>query len=89
MCKNLEKTNDEISRKCQKPGFPTNFRQLQQGKFGQILYIAILHQYAKFHEKYKAQHEKFKKYRFSGENRQFRQFLKKFPVGNMLKKNGF
>ena len=28
-----------------------NFRQLQQGKFGQILYIAILHQYAKFHEK--------------------------------------
>ena len=41
-----------------------------------ILGIAILHQCAKFHEKiYKVQLEKFKKYRFSGENRLFRRFL--------------
>ena len=34
---------------------------------GHILDIAILHQCAKFHEKYKVHLEKFKKYGFSGE----------------------
>ena len=37
--------------------------------------IAILHQCAHFMKKYKVHLEKFKKYRFSGENRLFRRFL--------------
>ena len=49
------KTNDEISRKCQKTGL---FPAFSAGKIcfskivlGYILDIAILHQCAKFHEK--------------------------------------
>ena len=52
------KTNDEISRKCQKPGFSGIFPAFSAGKIcfskiglGHILNIAILHQCAKFHEK--------------------------------------
>ena len=49
-------------------------RQLKIG-LCHALGIGILQQCAKFHKKYKVQLEKFKKYRFSGENRLFRRFL--------------
>ena len=56
--KKSEKTNDEISRKCQKTGFSGIFPAFSAGKIcflkiglGHILDIAILHQCAKFHEK--------------------------------------
>ena len=58
LCKKSEKTNDEISRKCQKTGFSGIFPAFSAGKIcflkiglGHILDIAILHQCAKFHEK--------------------------------------
>ena len=56
--KKSEKTNDEISRKCQKTGFSSIFPAFSAGKIGFLkielghtLGIAILHQCAKFHEK--------------------------------------
>ena len=58
MWKKSVKTNDEISRKCQKPIFPAYFQHFSAGKVGQlklglchILGIAILQQCAKFNEK--------------------------------------
>ena len=48
------KTNDEISRKCQKPVFPAfSAGKVCQLKIGlcHFLGIGILHQCAKFHEK--------------------------------------
>ena len=54
------KTNDEISKKCQKTGFSGIFPAFSAGKIcfskirlRHILDIAILQQCAKFHEKYK------------------------------------
>ena len=53
--KKSEKTNDEISRKCQKTGFsgifPAGKICFSKIRLGHILDIAILHQCAKFHEK--------------------------------------
>ena len=75
------KTNDEILRKCKKPGFSGKFLVFSAGKIcfseiglRQILEIAILQQCAKM-KKYKVQLEKFKKYHFSGENRLFWRIL--------------
>ena len=64
--KNQKKTNDEISRKCQKTGFSGIFPAFSPGKIarkiglGHILDIAVF-----YHEKYKVQLEKFKKCRFT------------------------
>ena len=56
--KKSEKTNDEISRKCQKTSFSGIFPTFSAGKkyfskigLRHILDIAISHQCAKFHEK--------------------------------------
>ena len=46
--KNWKKTNDEISRKCQKTDFKKYFSKIG---LGHILDIGILHQCARFHEK--------------------------------------
>ena len=81
------KTNDEISRKCQKTGFSGIFPAFSAGKkcfskigLRHVLGNANLHQCAKFHEKFKVQLEKFKKYHFSGENRHFRAIFRKFRL---------
>ena len=67
----MEKTNDEISRNGQKTSFSGIFPAFSVGKIRfskighrHILGIAILHQCAKFHEKYKVELEKFNKYSF-------------------------
>ena len=78
-------------RNGQKTSFSGIFRAFSAGKIrfskiglGHILDIGILHQCAKFHEKYKVQLEKFKKYRFTGENRLFRRFLESSGYKNQF-----
>ena len=75
-----DKTNDEISRKCQKTGFSGIFPAFSAGKIcfskiglGHILDLPFCISVQNFMKKYKVQLEKFKKYCFSGENRLFRQ----------------
>ena len=72
-----------------KPVFPAYFQHFQTEKnffskigLRHILDIAILQQCAKFHEK--VQLEKFKKYRFSGQNRLFRRFLESSGYKNQF-----
>ena len=65
------KTNDEISRKRQKPVFPAYFRHFRPEKYVIYKVLAFCISVRNFMKKYKVQLEKFKKYRFSGENRLF------------------
>ena len=89
--KKTTKCKEKVWGKCAKTAISSIFLAFSAGKIcfskiglGQILDIAILHQCAKFHKKYKVQLEKFKKYRFSGKNRLFRQFLESSGYKNQF-----
>ena len=92
LCAKSQKKLDEISRKCQKKnGFPAYFRHLRPEKYVfrksgsvtfQILSFCISVQ--NFMNKYKVRLQKFKKYRFSGENQLFRQFLESSGYKNQF-----
>ena len=90
--KKSEKTNNQISRKCQKTGFSSIFLSFLAGNeffpkiAGSLTFwtLPFCNSVQNFMKKYKVQLENFKKYHFSGENRLFRWFLENSGYKNQF-----
>ena len=89
--KNWKKLMMKSLENAKKPIFPAYFRHFRPEKYvfqksGSVTFktLPFCISMQNFMKKYKVQLEKFKKYRFSGENRLFRRFLESSGCKNQF-----